>query len=303
MYFVNYAKDGAAKLGVLTKDQAKIIPLQVAEQHLFGGVTLPNTMLEAIEGGEAVLKRVQEVAAGAEADAACPQDELATVKVLAPIPRPAKNIFCIGKNYREHALEFEKTKDAAVAIPQFPVIFSKAATAVIGPDDVVNSHPGVTEQIDYEAELAVVIGKKGINIPKEEAMDYVFGYMILNDVTARDLQKKHGQWFHGKSLDTFAPTGPYLVHKSSVAQPDNLNVVLRINGEVRQNANTRDLIFDIPTIIATISEGTTIEPGDIIATGTPAGVAMGFNPPKFLKPGDVMEIEITGLGKLANKIG
>jgi 2-keto-4-pentenoate hydratase/2-oxohepta-3-ene-1,7-dioic acid hydratase in catechol pathway len=289
MYLVNYEKNGASEIGVLTQDQQKIVPL-------------PGTMLEFIKAGDEAMARAGELLKKAETEAKFPFVSLSEVKLLAPIPRPAKNIFCIGKNYREHALEFDKTSDPNIAIPKFPVIFTKAVTTVIGPNDEIDSHSDVTSELDYEVELAVVIGKQGTHIPKENAMDYVFGFTIINDVTARDLQKKHNQWFRGKSLDTFAPMGPYLVHKSSVARPDDLGISLKVNGELRQNANTGDLIFDIPTLIATISDGLTLEPGDIIATGTPAGVAMGFNPPKFLKPGDEMELSITGLGVLRNKV-
>lgn len=289
MYFVNYEKNGASEIGVLTQDQQKIVPL-------------PGTMLEFIKAGDEAIARAGELLKKAEAEADFPFVTLSEVKILAPIPRPAKNIFCIGKNYREHAMEFDKTSDPNIAIPKFPVIFTKAVTTVIGPNDEIDSHSNVTSELDYEVELAVIIGKKGTHIPKEAAMDYVFGFTIINDVTARDLQKKHNQWFRGKSLDTFAPMGPYLVHKSSVERPDDLGISLKVNGELRQNANTRDLMFDIPTLIATISDGLTLEPGDIIATGTPAGVAMGFNPPKFLKPGDEMELSITGLGVLRNKV-
>lgn len=302
MYFVTYEKNGTNEIGVLSQDQAKIIPLLAAEKQFFGESTLPETMLGFIKAGDAAIARAGEVLKKAEADAAFSFISLSDVKVLAPIPRPAKNIFCIGKNYREHAMEFDKTADPNIAIPKFPVIFTKAVTTVIGPNDEINSHSDVTSELDYEVELAVIIGKKGTHIAKEEAMDYVFGFTIMNDVTARDLQKKHNQWFRGKSLDTFAPMGPYLVHKSSIARPDNLGINLKVNGELRQNANTSDLIFDIPTLIATISDGLTLEPGDIIATGTPAGVAMGFNPPKFLKAGDELELAITGLGVLKNKV-
>lgn len=302
MYFVTYEKNGVNEIGVLTKDQTKIIPLLAAEKQFFGATTLPETMLGFVQAGDAAVARAGEVLVKAEADAAFPFVSLSDVKVLAPIPRPAKNIFCIGKNYREHAMEFDKTADPNIAIPKFPVIFTKAVTTVIGPNDEINSHSDVTSELDYEVELAVIIGRKGTHIAKEDAMDYVFGFTIMNDVTARDLQKKHNQWFRGKSLDTFAPMGPYLVHKSSVERPDNLGISLKVNGEIRQNANIGDLIFDIPTLLATISDGLTLEPGDIIATGTPAGVAMGFNPPRFLKAGDELELAITGLGTLKNKV-
>lgn len=300
MYFVTFEKDGASAIGVLTPGRDAVIPLREAEQSVLGTAALPSTMLEFLAMGDAALATVQALLARASA---CPQLPPGQVRLLAPIPRPVKNIFCIGKNYVEHALEFDKTKDPNIAVPKFPVIFSKPPTTVIGPEAVVNSHPGATQELDYEVELAVVIGRKGTYIPEEQAMDHVFGYTILNDVTARDLQKLHIQWHRGKGLDTFAPMGPYLVHKSAVADVNNLPISLKVNGELRQSANTADLVFKIPFLIATISKGLTLEPGDIIATGTPAGVGAGFNPPRFLKPGDRMELSVGDLGVLRNTVG
>jgi 2-keto-4-pentenoate hydratase/2-oxohepta-3-ene-1,7-dioic acid hydratase in catechol pathway len=231
---------------------------------------------------------------------------LAEAKVLAPLSNPPRNIFCVGKNYHEHAAEFAKSgfdssaKDGEHA-PEAPVVFTKAATTIIGPGARVPSHPALTQQLDYEAELAVVIGKKGIRISRENAYDHVFGYTIVNDFTARDLQKLHRQWFLGKSLDGFCPMGPYLVTADEV-DLDSMRVQCHVNGELRQDALVSQLIFDIPTIIATISAGIELQPGDIIATGTPAGVGIGFNPPRFIRAGDVMRIEITGLGILENEV-
>jgi 2-keto-4-pentenoate hydratase/2-oxohepta-3-ene-1,7-dioic acid hydratase in catechol pathway len=231
---------------------------------------------------------------------------LAEAQILAPVSNPPRNIFCVGKNYHEHAAEFAKSgfdssgKDGEHA-PEAPVVFTKAASTIIGPGAKVPSHPELTQQLDYEAELAVVIGKKGIRISRENAYEHVFGYTIVNDFTARDLQKLHRQWFLGKSLDGFCPMGPYLVTADEV-DLDNMRVQCHVNGELRQNALVSQLIFDIPTIIATISAGIELQPGDIIATGTPAGVGIGFNPPRFIRAGDVMRIEITGLGVLENEV-
>ncbi len=227
--------------------------------------------------------------------------------LLAPIPRPARNIFCVGKNYHEHAKEFAQSGFDTSAVrgemaPEFPVIFTKPFSTVIGDGDPVPAHAGLTAQLDYEAELAVIIGKPGIGISRAAALDHVWGYCIVNDVTARDLQQRHRQWFLGKSLDGFCPMGPWIVSADEVGDSADLNVRCWINGELRQDANTRDLIFDIPTIIETISAGITLLPGDIIATGTPAGVGIGFKPPKFLHPGDVMKISIDKLGTLTNLI-
>jgi len=229
---------------------------------------------------------------------------LSSVEVLAPFPRPHRNIMCVGKNYREHAKEFARSgyEAGAVAgkdIDDFPALFSKLPSTVTAHEAPIHLHKGVTEKVDYEAELAVIIGKGGRGIRPEDAWSHIWGYTIVNDVTARDVQKNHKQWFLGKSLDSFAPMGPWAVTADSVDATD-LTVTCHVNGELRQKANTRDLIFDIPTLIATLSAGITLEPGDIIATGTPAGVGIGLDPPQFLKSGDRVEITISGIGTLAN---
>ena len=233
-----------------------------------------------------------------------PDIALSQVKLLAPIPSPARNIFCVGKNYREHAKEFSNSGFEAGAvkgaeIDEYPAVFTKPASSVIGPDADVDLHPQATSSVDYEAELAIVIGKSGRDIPKDQAYNHIFGYTIINDVTARDRQRSHKQWFLGKALDTFCPMGPWIASGDEV-DPENLEVKCWVNKELRQNANTRDLIFDIPTLVSTISAGLTLVPGDIISTGTPAGVGIGFNPPKFLRRGDIVTISITGLGTLTN---
>jgi 2-keto-4-pentenoate hydratase/2-oxohepta-3-ene-1,7-dioic acid hydratase in catechol pathway len=232
---------------------------------------------------------------------------LASVKIEAPIPRPARNVMCVGKNYHEHAKEFtasgfdSSAASAADAIPTAPIIFTKAPECVIADGADIRYPEGVSNSVDYEAELGLVIGRGGRGIAKADAYAHVCGYTIINDVTARDLQGKHKQWFLGKSLDTFCPMGPFLVTADEV-EPENLTVKCWVNDELRQDANTRDLIFDIPTLIATISAGITLRPGDVIATGTPVGVGIGFKPPKFLKRGDKVTIEITGLGRLSNRV-
>ncbi|MEZ0606723.1 fumarylacetoacetate hydrolase family protein [Paraburkholderia sp. IW21] len=231
---------------------------------------------------------------------------LADVKVLAPIDQPRRNIFCVGKNYREHAAEFQNSGFDSSAkngehAPEAPVLFTKPASTIIGPGDKIPRHTSVTSQLDYEAELGVVIGKAGRNISKASAMDHVFGYTVINDFTARDLQKLHRQWFLGKSLDGFCPMGPYLVTADEV-DGQNIDVRCWVNGDLRQNSNTSQLIFDIPTLIETLSAGIELQPGDVIATGTPAGVGIGFTPPKFLQKGDVVRIEIENVGVLENEV-
>ena len=231
----------------------------------------------------------------------------AQVRFQAPIPRPRRNILCVGKNYREHAQEFTRSgfdssaSKASDAIPTAPIVFTKMPETVIATGEAVRYPTGASDQLDYEAELGVIIGQGGRDIAHGEALNHVFGYVIINDVTARDRQAAHKQWFLGKSLDTFCPMGPWIATRDEL-DGTQLDVKCWINGELRQNANTRDLIFDIPTLIATISEGLSLRPGDVIATGTPAGVGIGFSPPRFLQRGDVMDIEIDGLGRLSNAI-
>ncbi len=248
----------------------------------------------------ALAERLSKVA---QAGAGTPLD---TVRLLAPFPPASREIFCVGKNYLEHAAEFERSgydsgAGAAGGAASYPVIFTKAARSLIGPDDAIPDHASLTSAVDYEAELAVVIGLGGRFIAKADAWEHVFGYTVLNDVTARDLQRNHQQWFLGKSLDGFCPIGPYLVTRDEV-DASSLAVRSWVNGELRQSANTADLIFDIPTLIATISAGITLEPGDVIATGTPSGVGAGFHPPRFLRAGDLVSVEVEQVGRLSNPV-
>ncbi len=231
---------------------------------------------------------------------------LADVVPRAPILKPPHNIICVGKNYRAHAEEFSKSgfdagSSAADAVPEFPIIFSKPATTITGPDSPIPLIDGLDDAVDYEAELAVIIGKGGRFIAREDAMSHVFGYTIINDVTARDLQRRHKQWFLGKGIDGFCPMGPYIVTADELNVAE-ARVICRVNGETRQDASVVDLIFDIPTLIETISKSMTLAAGDIIATGTPEGVGIGFTPPKFLAEGDVVECEISGIGILRNTV-
>ncbi|WP_404711966.1 fumarylacetoacetate hydrolase family protein [Sphingomonas sp. MMS24-J13] len=244
-----------------------------------------RSMLELIDSGEAP----------AADGPGVPLDEVA---LLAPIPLPRRNIFCVGKNYRDHIAEM---RVGAEAPPEYPILFSKVPQTVIAPGDAIRIPTGVSEAIDYEAELAVVIGTQGRGIKAADAWGHIFGYTILNDVTARDLQRRHTQWLIGKSLDSFCPMGPWIVTAEAL-DAKAIDVALWVNGEQRQKANTSDLIFDIPTIIETLSAGITLYPGDIIATGTPAGVGAGFKPPRFLKAGDEVVIEIEGIGRLNNPV-
>nr|WP_242705593.1 fumarylacetoacetate hydrolase family protein [Pontibacillus sp. ALD_SL1] len=221
------------------------------------------------------------------------------VQVKAPF-LPPKNIICVGKNYKEHALEM--TQQDPGSIPEDPILFTKPATSVVGSGEVVEVHEKLTSQLDYEGELAVIIGKEGRDLTQEEAKDYIFGYSIVNDVTARDLQKKHKQFFKGKSLDTSAPFGPAIVPAEDIDDPQYLSIKTYINEEIRQDGNTTDMIFSIAELIEIISAGMTLEPGDVIATGTPSGVGKGMNPPQYLKSGDTMTISIEGIGTLENQV-
>ena len=293
---VTFEDLGLVQWGVLNADETGVYSAIALEEAFF--TPLPETMLEFIRQGNEGLLALGDALEQNERTDAVKAKPLDTVRILAPIPNLERNVFCIGKNYTEHIAEFDKT--AMPKPPKYPLIFTKATTSVIGPDDAINLHTNVTNAVDYEGELAVIIGKAGSDIPVSEAMDYVYGFTILNDVTSRDLQANHIQWFHGKSLDTFCPMGPYVLLRD--AAPDTFDVVTKVNDEVRQDASTGEFIFTIPQLIKTISEGTTLLPGDVIATGTPSGVGVGFNPPRYLKTGDTVSIEISGIGTLTNPV-
>lgn len=300
MKFVTVQLNLDTLVGLVNPDESKVLLLNPADEVRSGKRSFPSSMLECIALGESFIDQVQVLhdwvnSSGHTELLYVPMEK---VTLLSPIPRPNKNIFCVGKNYAEHAIEMGSAAD----IPEQVMVFTKAPTTVIGPNEQVLNHQNVTNQLDYEGELAVIIGKKGRAIKKEQALDYIFGYTILNDVTARDLQARHKQFFIGKSLDTTCPMGPWIVHKSTIDNPNNLHIETTVNGEVRQSSNTENFIFPIEDVISVLSAGMTLEPGDIIATGTPAGVGKGFNPPKFLQPGDQIEITIEKIGTLRNTI-
>jgi 2-keto-4-pentenoate hydratase/2-oxohepta-3-ene-1,7-dioic acid hydratase in catechol pathway len=287
-------------IGLVDHDEKSVLQLAKASEEMNSESVFPETMLAGIEMGERFYEQVLRISSWVKENAK--EEEfnipLEEVSCLAPIPRPHKNIFCVGKNYAEHAIEMGSKED----IPEHVMVFTKAPTAVIGHGEAILEHKNVTGQLDYEGELAVVIGKKGKEIKQEDALDYVFGYTIANDVTARDLQARHKQFFIGKSLDTTCPMGPWIVHKSAIGNPNNLNIKTTVNGETRQDSNTENFIFPIEEVISVLSQGMTLEPGDIIATGTPAGVGKGFKPPKFLSAGDTVEITVEGIGVLRNTV-
>jgi 2-keto-4-pentenoate hydratase/2-oxohepta-3-ene-1,7-dioic acid hydratase in catechol pathway len=267
------------------------------------GQAVQPLQLPQAAGDLGVLALVQDAAAGGKMPPAeGPAIPFTAVKLEAPIPRPRRNLFCVGRNYHEHARELSGSvfKDSNANTAAWPIVFTKVPECVIATSQPVLLPVEVSEQIDYEAELAVVIGKGGRNIRREDAMSHVFGYTIVNDVTARDVQMRHQQWDLGKSFDTFCPMGPWLVTADEL-DGQATRVRCWVNGELRQDARTTDLIFDIPTLIETCSRGITLLPGDIIATGTPSGVGMGLKPPVFLKAGDTVRIEIDGIGVLENE--
>lgn len=265
-------------------------------------VQLPaTTVAELVEAGDDAAGTVNSIAEQARAqNIAC--RAYTVVSPMAPIPIPKRNILCMGKNYLEHAQEVAAKMKASAEAPAKPIIFTKATTSVTGPNDPIPSYPELTSKLDYEAELALILGKGGRDITRENAWSHVFGYTIINDISARDLQKDHFQWFRAKSLDGFSPMGPIVVHRSVMPPLDEIRVQCHINGEERQNDTFNNLIFDVPEIISVMSAGMTLVPGDIIATGTPAGVGMGFRPSKYLKVGDEVVVSVTGAGELRNSV-
>ncbi len=285
MKFATFRVGGERRVGIVRPDGTGLEPLALSGQEAESGVA-------ALIGQDlASIDRLASVA-------------LDEVQLEAPFPRPRRNIFCVGKNYREHAREFSQSgfdsSAAAGEVPKEPIVFSKVPESVVAHGCAVMLDSSVSAAVDYEAELAVVIGKAGRGIRAADAMEHVWGYTIINDVTARDLQGRYSQWLVAKSQDTFCPMGPYAVTADEVSVHD-MEVCCYVNGELRQKANTADLIFTIPKIIETISAGVTLHPGDIIATGTPAGVGIGFKPPKYLRHGDVVRVEIAGIGTLENR--
>jgi 2-keto-4-pentenoate hydratase/2-oxohepta-3-ene-1,7-dioic acid hydratase in catechol pathway len=288
MKLVTFQIDGQVGAGLIVDDQISVCELgESAESALLSLCGREAEDVQAWAKNE--IKRIS----------------LGSVRLLAPIPVPRRDIFCVGKNYYEHAKEFHSSgfdSSSKDAVPKYPIIFTKPTTSVIGPGESVNSALDVTQSVDYEGELGVVIGRRTFKAEKSEAMASVFGYTIINDVTSRELQKRHGQWVIGKGIDTFCPMGPWLVTADEIEELTKLQLTTTVNGEKRQEACLADLIFDIPTLITTLSATTTLLPGDIIATGTPVGVGIGFTPPKYLQPGDQMTVSITGLGELHNPV-
>jgi len=287
MKLITFRHNRTVKAGVLTNNDRIIVKddgpdAAYAVRRLIEG----ETGVGGWQGGEASL-------------------DLSDVELLAPIPDPRRNIFCVGKNYYAHAKEFNDSgfdSSTKEEVPSVPVIFTKATTSVIGPNAPILSAMDPTDSVDYECELCFVISKKAHKVTKADCFDYIFGYTILNDVTARYLQQRHNQWFLGKSLDSFAPMGPSIVTIDEIGDITTSTISTTVNGEVRQQARIADLIFDIPTLMETLTATMTLLPGDIIATGTPVGVGLGFKPPKFLKAGDLVSVAVDSIGTLTNPV-
>jgi 2-keto-4-pentenoate hydratase/2-oxohepta-3-ene-1,7-dioic acid hydratase in catechol pathway len=292
MQLATFSYLGREQVGLVTQNQARIVPLS---QLL--GVGAPGTMIELIEQWRDLGPRLQAICVPPGKGLPMPD-----VGLVAPIPHPRRNIICLGKNYRDHVSEIVGLGGSTSGIPAAPVYFSKMVDRVRGSTESVPVHTGVTSMLDYEAELAVIIGRAGHDIDPGSVPEYIFGYSVLNDITARDLQKSHDQWFKGKSLDGACAMGPVIVTTDEIAYPPALDIGCSVNGELRQKAVTSDLIFGITEIVSDFSRGLTLIPGDIISTGTPAGVGMGFHPSRWLKPGDVVECRIEGIGTLRNTI-
>lgn len=289
MKLATFSMNGRRQVGMVDDAAATVAPFDLSADDAQSGL---QSIIERQVAGDAL-------------PATGPAFHLADVVLEAPLPHPRRNIFCVGKNYYDHAHEFSSSgfdsSAAQGAVPEHPIVFSKVPESVIGPGAAIEFDPAVSSAIDYEVELAVIIGKGGRGISRENALDHVWGYTIINDVTARDLQGRYSQWLIGKSQDTFCPMGPVAVSADEIDLADT-SVRTWVNDEKRQDSNTGLLIFDVPTIIQTIAAGVTLLPGDVIATGTPAGVGIGFKPPKYLVDGDVVRCQIDGIGQLENRL-
>ena len=288
MKLVTYRENGAEQVGALTKDGTAILPLPVPDM---------NTLIETM-----TLSQLSSAVTAAEGSGA--SVALAEVELLAPIPRPRQDVLCLGMNYKAHASEAAKyDADAFTKEKPAAVYFSKRVSEAVAPGGVIQSHQDLVERLDYEVELAVILGKTAKHVKAAEAGDYIFGYTVLNDVSARDVQTGHKQWYFGKSLDGFTPMGPCIVTADEIAFPPALGISSTVNGEPRQDSNTSLFLNSIQDVLEELTAGMTLLPGTIIATGTPAGVGMGFDPPKFLKLGDTVSCTIEGIGTLTNPVG
>jgi 2-keto-4-pentenoate hydratase/2-oxohepta-3-ene-1,7-dioic acid hydratase in catechol pathway len=298
MRLATYSAGGAPCVGVVLEDGSVLDG--AAALRLSGGDPAPLAdMIATIEAWDRVGPVLAKAAAAPPAGAVVAKER---VRLLAPIPRPRKNVFCVGRNYLDHVAEGDRAAGRETSVPEHAQFFTKPANVVIGPGEWIPNHAGVTRALDYEVELVVVIGRGGADIPRERAFEHVFGYTIGNDITGRDLQRRHGQWFKGKGLDRSCPMGPWIVPRGDLPEPPDLRISLTVNGEQRQDSRTSRMIFDIPAILAVLSAGLTLEPGDVIMTGTPEGVGYAMTPPRLLQPGDRIAAAIEGIGVLENEV-
>lgn len=292
MKFIRFIASGNERIGILDKTTKKIIELSKKKEEKI------DLMINFIEElNEEKLQIIRDKFYNEEGTI-----DIKEIKILSPIVSPRHDIICVGVNYKKHLIETLEKFDKNFELPERTVYFSKRANKIIGTSEFIEGKFELDDQLDYEVELAVIIGKEGKNIPKEKVEDYIFGYSIFNDVSSRRLQKEHNQWFRGKSLDGYSIMGPFIVTKDEIEFPIELDILSKVNGEKRQNSNTKYLIKKIPELISEISNGITLEIGDIIITGTPEGVGLGFNPPKFLKKHDIVECQIEKIGKLINRV-
>ena len=298
MKILSYRYEGHVRFGPKVKKEEAVWDVLAIQDALQVFPNFPQTIVEGIEKGMDFVEQMRKLVEAALSSEEPSQFKLSfsSIEWLSPIPRTPKNVMAVGRNYAEHAKEMGQQE-----AQENLMIFTKSPTTIAADEETLPVHATITSSYDYEGELAVVISKKGDHVPKKLAYDHVFGYTIANDLTARDLQTKHKQYFLGKSLKGSCPMGPYLVTKDELPDPQSLSIVTKVNDEVRQNGNTNDMIFSIEDLIEQISALVTLEPGDVILTGTPAGVGKGFNPPKFLAPGDTVKVAVEGIGTLVNR--
>lgn len=295
MKLLTFRKDGAESIGVLSENGKYVYPLTAF------GIT-DQSMNELIDNW--TLEKKERIENRMSDGGVRPEYRAAELKILAPIPVPKQDMICLGINYMEHAAESARYKKEAFGGERpYAVYFSKRINEAVPDKGVIESHSDLTDSLDYEAELAFIVGKDARDVAEEDVEEYIFGYTIINDVSAREVQTRHKQWYFGKSLDRFTPMGPWIVTADEISFPPGLAVRSRVNGELRQDGNTKQLIFGIPHIMQELTRGMTLKAGTVVATGTPAGAGMGFDPPKFLKPGDMVECEIESIGRLTNTVG
>lgn len=300
MRLVTYRRNvlESARLGALVDNMV----VDVEYLGMVAGIDLPNDMLDFIDlGPSAVATTTELLNEHKESWPVGIAQPLQNVKLLAPIPRPRKNIFGIGLNYVEHVEESSRSLDTSPDLPKQPVVFTKPPTTVVGPGDAIEHNAKITQQLDWEVELAAIIGTRATRIEEKDALSYVFGYSLMLDMSARD-NRRAGQWVYSKGMDTYAPFGPCIVTADEIPDPQNLDLWLKVNGEIKQQSNTRYMLFNVAHLVADISAGITLEPGDIIATGTPSGVGAGRTPQEWVWPGDVIEAYVEGIGTMRNPV-